>query len=140
MKIGWFLWLAGNLVDSGRCSAVGKFVSFMRNSSYPFWWRYYFFHFLYGDTRKLCLFHDYHSRAGQEKTEKVGQRIVYEEDSSLKKNLHIKTIFIQKKPAKIYLYMKIQWFRLNQENVKAVESTLHNKQLSTADIFNKTNS
>lgn len=28
------------------------------------------FHFLYGDTRKLCLFHDYHS---QVKTEREGE-------------------------------------------------------------------
>lgn len=56
----------------------------------------------------------------QKEMEKFEQNIMYEED--FKEKFAYKNNIYFEKQAKIYLYMKIQWFRLNQENFKAVES------------------
>lgn len=57
-------------------------------------------------SRKLFLFHDYHSQVETERDgESMSERIIHGKNPVLKKNLHIKTIFILKKPAKIYFWI-----------------------------------
>lgn len=52
----------------------------------------FFFHFLYGDTRKLCLFHDYHSQAERDgecwRENNLRKGVCFQEEFAYKNNIY----------------------------------------------------
>lgn len=77
-----------------------------------------FFSFLYVDTRKLCLFHDYHSQVETEingecwRENNSRKGVCFQEEFAYKNNIYFE------KPAKIYFWIMAIFMHVSFESRK----------------------